>query len=147
MKNQHAKRERDRRRRKIIVEQSKAQLEIENRRREDQLIGKLYKMSNQEKQLFYETWRVNQHKEIIKENRKLRNDEYNEREMRDFEFNILNDENFKEYHKIIFSAECKKEEIRAKELEKAYKQKKRSTNTHLCRDMVELMIDIVDVYK
>ena len=60
MLDNRTKTERNRRRRKIIVEQSKAQLEIENKRREEQYIGKLAKQSNQEKQLTYETYRVNQ---------------------------------------------------------------------------------------
>ena len=60
------KRKENRRRRKIIVEQGKAQLEIENKRREEQYIGKLAKQSNQEKQLTYETYRVNQNQKLFK---------------------------------------------------------------------------------
>ena len=80
MLDNRTKTERNRRRRKIIVEQSKAQLEIENKRREEQYIGKLAKQSNQEKQLTYETYRVNQSKNIIKENRNLREHMYKDRE-------------------------------------------------------------------
>lgn len=94
LQNPDTKRERDRRRRKIIVEQSKAQMEIENRRREDQLIKKLDKKSNQEKQLAYEFWRVDQNKKIIIENRKLREEMYEERKEMDNKFNQKNEEEF-----------------------------------------------------
>jgi len=94
LQNPDTKRERDRRRRKIIVEQSKAQMEIENRRREEQLIKKLDKKSNQEKQLAYEFWRVDQNKKIIIENRKLREEMYEERKEMDKKFNEKNEEEF-----------------------------------------------------
>jgi len=97
LQNPDTKRERDRRRRKIIVEQSKAQTEIENRRREEQLIKKLDKKSNQEKQLAYEFWRVDQNKKIIIENRKLREEMYEERKEMDKKFNQNNEEEFIRY--------------------------------------------------
>jgi len=94
IQDQNAKRERDRRRRKIIVDQSKAQLEIENKNREEQLTMKLYKMSNQEKQLHYDSYRVDQNKNIIIENRKLRDDLYEEKKISDLVFNQKNQKEF-----------------------------------------------------
>jgi hypothetical protein len=94
IQDQNAKRERDRRRRKIIVDQSKAQLEIENKNREEQLTMKLYKMSNQEKQLHYDTYRVDQNKKIIIENRKLREELYEEKKKNDVVFNQKNQKEF-----------------------------------------------------
>ena len=99
IQDQNAKRERDRRRRKIIVDQSKAQLEIENKNREEQLTQKLYKMSNQEKQLHYDTYRVDQNKKIIIENRKLRDDLYEEKKKIDIIFNQKNQKEFLKYIK------------------------------------------------
>ena len=94
IQNQNAKRERDRRRRKIIVDQSKAQLEIENKNREVQLTQKLYKQSNQEKQLNYDSFRVDQNKKIIIEDRNLRDELYEEKKKIDIIFNQKNQNEF-----------------------------------------------------
>ena len=110
MLDNRTKTERNRRRRKIIVEQSKAQLEIENKRREEQYIGKLAKQSNQEKQLTYETYRVNQCKNIIMENRNLREVMYTKRDESNKEFQKMNEENYLKFNIENFHREQEKEE-------------------------------------
>lgn len=140
----NAKKERNRRRRKIIVEQSKAQLEIENRRREDQYIRKLYKQSNQEKQLTYETYRVIQIKNIIIEDRRLRDEMYIERKEMDIRFLEKNEEELLKMQREYFEMEMEKEEYRRKEIQIALRQKNRSNNTNKCKKMVELIVDIAE---
>ena len=144
MLDNRTKTERNRRRRKIIVEQSKAQLEIENKRREEQYIGKLAKQSNQEKQLTYETYRVNQCKNIIRENRNLREEMYKKREEGNKEFQKMNEENYLKFHIENFHRDQEKEENRKKDLEISQKQKQRSHNSDICKEMIDLIIDISD---
>ena len=144
LQNPNTKRERDRRRRKIIVEQGKAQTEIENRRREEQLISKLDKKSNQEKQLAYEFWRVDQNKKIIIENRKYREENYEERILKDKVINQENEEEFVRFHLNNFQRDMQKEDLRSKQLVINEKQKNRSTNTGNCREMIQLIIDIAE---
>ena len=144
MVDNRTKTERNRRRRKIIVEQSKAQLEIENRRREEQYISKLAKQSNQEKQLTYETYRVNQCKNIIRENRNLREEMYKKRQEQNIEFEKINQENFLKFHQENFKRDMDKEDGRKKDLEISQKQKKRNLNSDICEKMINLIIDISD---
>jgi len=144
MLDNRTKTERNRRRRKIIVEQSKAQLEIENKRREEQYIGKLAKQSNQEKQLTYETYRVNQCKNIIKENRNLREEMYKKREEGNKEFQKMNEENYLKFNIENFHRDQEKEDNRKKDLEISQKQKQRSHNSDICKEMIDLIIDISD---
>jgi adenylate kinase family enzyme len=144
LKNQTTKTERDRRRRKIIVEQSKAQLEIENKRREEQLKSKLFKQSNQEKQLTYETYRIIQNKHIIRENRELRKYTYEEQKEIFTKFLNENEQQFLHQHKEYFDNDVNKEEQRLKELEISLKQKIRSKNSEDCKAMVNLIVDIVE---
>ena len=138
------KTERNRRRRKIIVEQGKAQLEIENRRREEQYIGKLAKQSNQEKQLTYEVYRVNQCKNIIMENRALREQRYKDSLDKNINFAVQNEQNFLEFHVENYKRELEKEENRKKDLEISLKQKRRNLNSDACERMIKLIIDIAD---
>ena len=144
MLDNRTKTERNRRRRKIIVEQSKAQLEIENKRREEQYIGKLAKQSNQEKQLTYETYRVNQCKNVIIENRNLREDMYKKRDEGNKEFQKMNEENYLKFNIENFHREQEKEDNRKKDLEISQKQKQRSHNSDICKEMIDLIIDISD---
>ena len=144
MLDNRTKTERNRRRRKIIVEQGKAQLEIENKRREEQYIGKLAKQSNQEKQLTYETYRVNQCKNIIIENRNLREVMYTKRDESNKEFQKMNEENYLKFNIENFHRDQEKEENRKKDLEISQKQKQRSHNSEICKEMIDLIIDISD---
>jgi len=144
MLDNRTKTERNRRRRKIIVEQGKAQLEIENKRREEQYIAKLAKQSNQEKQLTYETYRVNQCKNIIKDNRNLREDMYKKREEGNKEFQKINEENYLKFHIENFHRDQEKEDNRKKDLEISQKQKQRNLNSDKCKSMIDLIIDISD---
>ena len=144
MLDNRTKTERNRRRRKIIVEQSKAQLEIENKRREEQYIGKLAKQSNQEKQLTYETYRVNQCKNIIRENRNLREEMYKKRDEGNKEFQKMNEDNYLKFNIENFHRDQEKEDNRKKDLEISQKQKQRNQNSDICRSMVDLIVDISD---
>ena len=144
MLDNRTKTERNRRRRKIIVEQGKAQLEIENKRREEQYIGKLAKQSNQEKQLTYETYRVNQCKNIIRENRNLREEMYKKRDEGNKEFQKMNEDNYLKFNIENFHRDQEKEDNRKKDLEISQKQKQRNQNSDICRSMVDLIVDISD---
>jgi hypothetical protein len=144
LKDPIAKTERDRRRRKIIVEQSKAQLEIENRSREEQLKSKLFKQSNQEKQLTYELFRIDQIKYIIRDDRDLRRIQYDEQNIQVQKFYKENEEHFLIQQKECFESDKAKEDQLLKELHISMRQKNRSVNSQACKDMVELIVDIVE---
>lgn len=73
------RKERERRRRKMIVDQAKTHLEMDQHRRENQIIDRMKKQSKQEEELSYEQWRTQQCKNVIIENRNLREDRYKKR--------------------------------------------------------------------
>ena len=52
------RKERERRRRKMIVDQAKTHLEMDQHRRENQIIDRMKKQSKQEEELSYEQWRT-----------------------------------------------------------------------------------------
>jgi hypothetical protein len=56
--NDKARKERERRRRKMIVDVSKTQMDIENKRREELLVERNQRLSKQERELAYESWRT-----------------------------------------------------------------------------------------
>ena len=76
--SEFARKERDKRRRKMIVDQSKAQKDIEIKRKEKLLVDKLIQESKQEEEIRYEMWRNKTCKDVICENRSLRENQYQE---------------------------------------------------------------------
>ena len=64
-----AAKERDRRRRKMIVDQSKTQSELDKKKNEEHLIQKLMKKQAEEQQFAYLDWRTVRCKEIVIKNR------------------------------------------------------------------------------
>lgn len=85
------RKERERRRLVRVVDQNKLLLDMDNERREKQLIERLKRQSKQEEELNYEIWRTQQCKTIISENRKLREARYYKRKDLD-ENNAVNRE-------------------------------------------------------
>lgn len=73
------RKERERRRRKMIVDQMKTYNELEGKRREDQVLERMKWMAKQEEELVYEKWRTEQCKNVIIDNRKLREARYDKR--------------------------------------------------------------------
>lgn len=70
---------RDKRRRQLIAEQEKYVLENDRMIREERVVGSMKHKSKQEAELDYEVWRTEECKNIIFENRKLREAKYERR--------------------------------------------------------------------
>ena len=74
-----SRRQREKRRRRLIGHQEKLMTELELHNREALVLELMKRQSNQEKELDYETWRTNQCKEVIIKNRHLREEQYEKR--------------------------------------------------------------------
>jgi len=70
---------REKRRRRLIAQQATVMQELEQQHRESMVLDLMKRQSNQEKELDYESWRTTQCKNIITENRKLRENQYEKR--------------------------------------------------------------------
>eukprot|EP00351_Strombidinopsis_sp_SopsisLIS2011_P003576 CAMPEP_0116875368 /NCGR_PEP_ID=MMETSP0463-20121206/7303_1 /TAXON_ID=181622 /ORGANISM="Strombidinopsis sp, Strain SopsisLIS2011" /LENGTH=386 /DNA_ID=CAMNT_0004520889 /DNA_START=432 /DNA_END=1596 /DNA_ORIENTATION=+ len=70
---------RDKRRRQLIAEQEKYMVEADREIREDRVVSSMKHKSKQEAELDYEVWRTEQCKNVIFENRKLREAQYDKR--------------------------------------------------------------------
>ena len=73
------RKERERRRRKMIVDQMKTYQDMETKRRQDQALERMKRQAKQEEELDYEKWRTEQCKNVIVDNRKLREARYEKR--------------------------------------------------------------------
>lgn len=73
------KKERERRRMRMIADQLSLVQNIEKTRRETEVLERMKRQSKQEEELSYEAWRTQQCKVIITEDRKLREAKYDKR--------------------------------------------------------------------
>eukprot|EP00742_Colponemidia_sp_Colp-10_P006325 GILJ01006779.1.p1 GENE.GILJ01006779.1~~GILJ01006779.1.p1 ORF type:complete len:1812 (+),score=440.28 GILJ01006779.1:171-5606(+) len=139
-----ARKERERRRRRVLVDQAKTQEEAEMKKKEDELLEKLLKESKEERQLAYESWRTAQYKQVIVENRKLREDLYEARRQKDLDESIQRDQ---EMFRVM--QEKKKEQVaidkqRYRENERARRMATEKKHTESCSEIFDLIFDIAD---
>ncbi|CAD8115667.1 unnamed protein product [Paramecium sonneborni] len=140
MMNEFLRKERDKRRRKMIVDQEKQTDELQ--RREYSVVEKLKQQSKQEKEIMYEIWRAFQCRQVICENRILRDENYKNKQ----ELNVIN-QKFKEEEMLRalqqeFSEEVELQQKRQLEINVEYKLHTRQQNYQKCRKLVEILFEI-----
>ena len=74
-----ARKDRERRRMRMITDQLTLMHDMESHRREEEVLQRMKRQAKQEEELAYESWRTNQCRNVITENRKLREARYDRR--------------------------------------------------------------------
>ena len=75
-----ARKDRERRRMRMITDQLTLMHDMESHRREEEVLQRMKRQAKQEEELAYESWRTNQCRNVITENRKLREARYDRRQ-------------------------------------------------------------------
>ncbi|KAG8461563.1 hypothetical protein KFE25_001167 [Diacronema lutheri] len=78
-----SRKEREVRRRRILIEQAQAQEALDAKRREEALLEKLGRQSAEEQRIAERLWRVRQEADVMRDNRQLRQDEIEARRTQD----------------------------------------------------------------
>ena len=84
-----ARKDKERRRMRMITDQLTLLTDIESNRRETEVISRMKLQSKQEEELAYEGWRTNQCRNVIIENRKLREAKYDKRQELDIQNSVF----------------------------------------------------------
>ncbi|XP_065069955.1 sperm flagellar protein 2-like [Rhopilema esculentum] len=79
-----ARKEREKRRRRVLVEQLKSHELQEEAHREEMLVNRLMRQSQMERRIAVQLMHVRHEKEVIKKNRMLREEQFTERRLKDF---------------------------------------------------------------
>ena len=87
-----SRRNREKRRRRLIGQQEELMVELEQKQRETMVLELMKRQSNQEKELDYEVWRTGQCKNIILQNRNHRENQYQKRRRLDTDIAIAKEE-------------------------------------------------------
>lgn len=136
--------EREQRRRKILMEQGKMHKEFEAKRREDDLIERMNRLSRQEQELEYEVWRTGQCKTVVEENRKLREARYHKREDLDTEVIMIREEEALTALRNQLTASELIEKERADSYIVARNQYKHNDHASSCQEFLDLIFDLSD---
>ena len=142
--SEYSKKERERRRRKMIVDQAKMQNELESIRREDEIIEKMLRESRQEEELGYELWRTRQCKSVIIENRKLREARYQKRRDLDREITVIREEEALKTEVYNKNKRFNVEKGRSRHLQIFKKQQKRDQHNETCLTFLNSIFDIAN---
>jgi hypothetical protein len=144
MHSEYFRKERDKRRRKMIVDQSKGQKEIEIKRKEVGLLEKMIQESRQEEEIRYEFWRTRKAKDLIVQNRSLRENMYDNRgqyikDREEQRENTTLDHMIKDFNFQVDLYLKREKTLRInKDIEK------RDSNYAKCRKVVEILLNIAD---
>lgn len=128
----------------MIVDQAKTHLEMDQHRRENQIIDRMKKQSKQEEELSYEQWRTQQCKNVIIENRNLREDRYKKRKDLDQQNAQWREEELINQYKEQMGREIETFKHRDYEMRVVQKQQKREQRVEIGKNLFNAIFEIAN---
>lgn len=139
-----AVKERDRRRRKMIVDQSRTQTELDKKKNEELLIQKLLKQQADEQKMAYLDARQIRCKELVVESRRVKALELEEKRQQQIEeIERKRKETMPQQIKKHVS-EIQERKVGFVALRREEKSKKRGVHVEICSEVIDLILDIAN---
>ncbi|XP_048580748.1 sperm flagellar protein 2 [Nematostella vectensis] len=136
-----ARKEREKRRRRVLIEQMKAHEAQEEAHREEMLVNRLMRQSQQERRIAVQLMQTRHEKEVIRQNRIFREQQYAERRLKDFDDALEREAELCRQAKVEYLEETRKaKELRDKLAEERAQAK---YNKHY-KTCMEVLSEIVD---
>ncbi|XP_029296259.1 sperm flagellar protein 2 isoform X2 [Cottoperca gobio] len=137
-----AREQREKRRDRFLVEQLKAHEAQEEARREEQLVKRLTRQTQQEQRLAAQLLQIRMQKDVIRDNRLFREQQYQQRRERDFQEALEREAALAQQVKLDCAEEIRKElefcnRIAAERSQSRYKKHFKS-----CKDIGEQIVDL-----
>ncbi|XP_058230542.1 sperm flagellar protein 2 [Hemibagrus wyckioides] len=137
-----AREEREKRRRRALIQQLHTHQTHEEMLREEQLIGRLMRQSQQEKRIAVQLMQIRQEKEVLRQNRILRETEIHNQRLRDAQQALEREAALLEQDQISREAELCKELELHKRLMAERVQSKHRKHLNTCRGILEQIVDL-----
>jgi len=137
-----ARKERERRRRKVLLEQHRNAQEGEQKRREEALLATLSRQSKEEQRVAHRLWQLRQEKEVMRENRAHREDQYRTRREKDYEEALEREAELSASLKAQFQAQAALETQRWREAEAAHQQAKKEKRHQMVSEVSRELISL-----
>eukprot|EP01137_Pigoraptor_chileana_P012166 Opistho-2@64217 len=137
-----ARREREKRRRKVMVDQQRAQEDLEASRHESVLLARLMRQSMHERKIAAQLMQTRREKDVIRENRLFRERQYTERRQRDYEEAMRREAELARQVKQEYENHAKAERERYEMMEEARLHARYNKHYNFCQGV---LVDIVDL--
>ncbi|XP_053336412.1 sperm flagellar protein 2 [Clarias gariepinus] len=137
-----AREQREKRRRRALVQQLHAHQSHEEMLREEQLMARLMRQSQQEKRIAVQLMQIRQQKEVLRQNRILRERQIQEQRLRDFQQALDRDAALLQQDRVNREAElCKERELHQRlAAERAHAKHLKHFN--ICRGILDQIVDL-----
>uniref|UniRef100_A0A3B1J331 Calponin-homology (CH) domain-containing protein n=1 Tax=Astyanax mexicanus TaxID=7994 RepID=A0A3B1J331_ASTMX len=137
----NAREQREKRRRRALIQQLHTHHTHEEMIREEQLIGRLMRQSQQEKRMAVQLMQIRQQKEVLRQNRILQQRQFEEQRLADLQ-QILDQEMVLEQTRLERQEElCKERELHAC-LAAERAQSKHQKHLNICRGILDQIVDL-----
>ena len=138
-----ARKEREQRRRKVMLDQAIGQQQMEEKRREELLLAKLLRKSSEERSMTDRIMRIREEKEQIRRNRIVRDAMFAERRERDFRESLERDAAVHARKLDEYRRAAEREKERLEEAERGRMEAKKKKHTVFCRNVVDEILHLV----
>ncbi|KAH6574351.1 hypothetical protein BASA62_002468 [Batrachochytrium salamandrivorans] len=137
-----SRKDRDHRRRKIILHQQQMEQEMESLNMEDFFLSKLMRQSKQERRIAEQLMQTRHEKEVIHENRVFRERQYVERRKIDYEEALVREFELAERSRVEYKKQMEQQLSQHQEILCAKKSKKHEKNIMYCTGILNELIDL-----
>ncbi|NXJ83669.1 SPEF2 protein, partial [Trogon melanurus] len=137
-----AREQRQKRRRKMLMEQLIAHEAEEEAYREEQLIYRLMRQSQQERRIAVQLMHVRHEKEVLRQNRIFREKQYEERRLKEFQEALEREAALAKQEKIDYEDQIVKERERQEKIAVERAQARYKKHYSLCWEVINQIIDL-----
>ncbi|XP_074662046.1 sperm flagellar protein 2-like [Tubulanus polymorphus] len=137
-----AREEREKRRRKVLVDQLKAHEYQEEARREEMLVNRLMRQSQQERRIAVQLLQARHEKEAIRNNRIYREQQYEQRRARDFNDALDKEAQMAKIAKLEYEEQTKKDKILHDKISEDRQIAKYNKHYNQCRQVLNQIVDL-----
>ncbi|KAM6303370.1 sperm flagellar protein 2 [Podargus strigoides] len=138
----YAREQQEKRRRKMLMEQLRAHKAEEEANREEQLIYRLMRQSQQERRIAVQLMHVRHEKEVLKQNRIFREKQYEERRLKEFQEALDKEAALAKQEKIDYEEEINKEREHYTKIAVERAQTRYKMHYSICWEVMDQIIDL-----
>ncbi|KAI8928765.1 hypothetical protein BC831DRAFT_447306 [Entophlyctis helioformis] len=142
VEEEYSRKDREQRRRKIILSHQQAQQEMEKKHFEDLVLSKLMRQSKQERRIAEQLMQARHEKEVMHENRVFREKQYAERRQKDYEDAIAREYELCERARQEYREQMAQQLAQHREILAAKQAAKHEKNMLFCRGLFMEIIDL-----
>ncbi|KAL2091758.1 hypothetical protein ACEWY4_011556 [Coilia grayii] len=138
-----AREQREKRRRRVLVDQLRAHEAQEEALREEQLVERLMRQSQHEKRLAVQLMQARQQKEVLRQNRILHERQYQDQRLRDFQEALDREAALARQARLEQAEEARKESELHDRLAAEWAQARFQKHYNFCREVLDQVVDLV----